>query len=169
MNGVKANAGPRMENTRLREPSVLKLPHSRPVQVMFLTATNENLSPQPRHPEAEYAEATEIARYCVVVEVALYHRFEPFSSLRDRIMHAQPELLLDFSQLHPQPLTDRVTLHRKTPVPIFPANVRETQEIECLRLSFSSLFPVLFSEPPELNPARFIWMKLQPKLSQPLP
>jgi hypothetical protein len=44
MNGVKANAGPRMENTRLREPSVLKLPHSRPVQVMFLTATNQNLS-----------------------------------------------------------------------------------------------------------------------------
>jgi hypothetical protein len=41
---------------------------------MLLSATNENLSPQPRHPEAEYAETTEIARYCVVVEVALYHR-----------------------------------------------------------------------------------------------
>jgi hypothetical protein len=51
MNGVKANARPRMENTRLREPSVLQLPHSRPVQVMFLAATNENLSPQPRHPD----------------------------------------------------------------------------------------------------------------------
>jgi hypothetical protein len=56
MNGVKANARPRLENTRLREPSVLKLPHSRPVQVMFLTASNENLSPQPRHPEAKCAE-----------------------------------------------------------------------------------------------------------------
>jgi hypothetical protein len=158
MNGVKANAGPRMENTRLREPSYLQSPHSRPTQVMFLAATNQSLSPQPSHPEAEYAEAIGVARYRVVVEVALYDRFEPLSGLRDRFVQALTELLFDFSQLRPQALAYRMALHCKVPVPIFPADVRESQKIERFGLSFSSLFPVLFSESPELNPARFVWV-----------
>ena len=117
MNGVKANTGQRMENTRLREPSYLQLPHSRPGQVVLLAATNQSLSPQPRHPETEYAEATGIARYRVVVEIALYDRFEPPSGLRDRFVQALTELLFDFSQLRPQALAYRMALHRKVPVP----------------------------------------------------
>jgi hypothetical protein len=67
-------------------------------------------------------------------------------------------LLLDFIQLPPQALSDCVALYRKASVPVFPADVREPQKIECLRLTVSSLFPVLFGETPELNPARLVWV-----------
>ena len=73
------------------------------------------------------------------------------------------------SQLRPHALADRVALHRKVPVPVLPADVRESQKVERLGLPFSSLFPVLFGKPPELNPARFVWVQFQPELSQPLP
>jgi hypothetical protein len=36
--------------------------------------------------------------------------------------------------------------------------MRESQKIERLGLSFSSLFPVEFGKPPELNPARLVWV-----------
>ena len=55
------------------------------------------------------------------------------------------------------------------PVPVLPADVRESQKIERLGLPFSSLFPVSLGKPPELNPARFVWVQLQPELQQPLP
>jgi hypothetical protein len=94
----------------------------------------------------------------VVVEVTLYNRLGPLASLSDRVVHALTELLLNFIQLPPQELADRMALHGKSPVPVFPADVREPQKIECLRPSFSSLFPVLFGKSAELNPARLVWV-----------
>jgi hypothetical protein len=73
-------------------------------------------------------------------------------------VHALPELLLNLCQLPPHALADRVTLHRKVPVPVFPADMRESQKIERFGLPFSSLFPVLFGKSPELNPARLVWV-----------
>jgi hypothetical protein len=40
MCGVKAHTGIRMENTRLREPPIKRLPHAHPGQAMPLTATH---------------------------------------------------------------------------------------------------------------------------------
>jgi hypothetical protein len=84
-------------------------------------------------------------------------------------MHAPAQQLLDFQQLCPHPLVDRFALHRIAPVPVSPADMRESQKIERLGLSFSSPVPVGFGEPPELNPARFVWVQFQSKLSQPFP
>jgi hypothetical protein len=47
--------------------------------------------------------------------------------------------------------------------------VRESQKIERLGFSFSSLIPVVLGKPPELNPARLVWVQFQPKLPQPFP
>jgi len=47
--------------------------------------------------------------------------------------------------------------------------MREAQKVERLRLSFSSLLPVLFGVPPKLNPARLVWVEFQSKRLQPLP
>lgn len=47
--------------------------------------------------------------------------------------------------------------------------MRESQKVERLWLTFPSSFPVLFGEPPELDPARLVWMEFQPKLPQPFP
>jgi hypothetical protein len=84
-------------------------------------------------------------------------------------VHALTKLLLNVNQLPPHSLADRVALHREVPVPVLPADVRESQKIERFGLPFSSLFPVLFGKSPELNPARFVWVQFQSKLSQPFP
>src|SRR5690242_16360733 len=84
-------------------------------------------------------------------------------------MHASTQLLLDFQQLGPHPLANRFALHRIAPIPVFPAEMRKSQKVERLRLPFSSLFPVDFGKPPELNPARLVWVQFQPELPQPLP
>ncbi len=158
MNGVKADARVRMKNTRLGEPPHLQLPHSRPVQVSPLAATDENLPPQPSNPPAEYVKTIGVARYRVIVEVALHNRPEPFPGSATGSCIALLELLLNFCQLPPQALVDRVTLHREIPVPSLPADMRESQKVECFRLPFSSVFPVVFGTPPELDPARFGWV-----------
>ena len=101
----------------------------------------------------------------MIVEVALHNRPEPLSGSGHRFVHALPELLLNFCQLLPQSLTDRVAFHRKVPVPVFPADMRESQKVECCRLLFPSPFPVLFGKSSELDPARFIWVQFQPELS----
>ena len=142
----------------MRDPSVRQSSHSRPIQVTPLAPTDQNLPPQPSHPIAEYAEAVGVARYRVVVEVALHDRPEPLPGCRHRFVHALPELLLDFCQLRAHALAYRLALHRKVPVPVFPADVRESQKIERFGLPFSSLFPVLLGKSPELDPARFVWV-----------
>jgi hypothetical protein len=104
----------------------------------------------------------------VVVEEAQHDRLEPFPRLRDRIVHALTELLLYLFQLSCHTLGDRFALEFELPIPGFPADMRETQKTERLGLTFSSLLPVKFGKPPELDPARLIRMKLQSKLLQPL-
>ena len=84
-------------------------------------------------------------------------------------MHALPKLLLDLSQLSAHALADRRAPHREPPNSVPPADVLEAQKVECFRLAFPSSFPVLLGKPAELDPTRFIWMELQPKLSQSFP
>ena len=45
----------------------------------------------------------------------------------------------------------------------------EAEKVERFRLTFPSSLPVRFGRPPELNPARFVGMEFQPKLSQTFP
>ena len=158
MNSVKASAGPRMEDARLRDPSGLQLLHTCPVQIMPLAATDQKLPPQPSYPKSEHAEGIRVARYRVVVEVALNDRLEPLPGYGHRFVHALPELLFDFCQLPPQALAYRVALHRKVPVPVLPADMRESQKIERFGLPFSSPFPVSLGKSSELDPARFVWV-----------
>ena len=110
MNSVKANSWVRMQHPRLRQPAVHQPHYSRPVQVMLLAATAQNLPPKPSHSIAKDAEAFRVSRYRVVVEVALYDRSQPPPGERRRLMHASAELLFDFFQLGPQPLANRFAL-----------------------------------------------------------
>src|SRR5215471_13028730 len=71
-------------------------------------------------------------------------------------MPASAKLRLDFKQLSPHPLADRLAPHRIAPLPVLPADMREPQKIERLGLAFSSLVPVDLGMPPELHPARFV-------------
>ena len=70
-------------------------------------------------------------------------------------------------KLGPHPLSDRLALHHKVPVPVLPADMRESQKIERLWLPFSFLYPVQLDKSPELDPARFLGVQFQLELSQP--
>src|SRR6516162_11527454 len=105
----------------------------------------------------------------MVEVVALHDRLEPLARLRHRYVPTPLELLLDLLQLPPQALGDRPALHGKVPLPVLPADMREAQKVDRLRLPSSSLLPVSFGIPPELDPARLIRMQFQAKLPQTLP
>jgi hypothetical protein len=147
-----------MENTRLGNPAISQLVHPLPRQVMLLAPMDQRGPPEPGHPIAESGQAVSVSRYRVIVEVPLHDRPEPLASLRHRFMRSSTELLLDLQQFGSHPFADRFALHGIAPLPVLPADVRESQKVERLGLAFTSLFPVDFGEPPELNPARLVWV-----------
>ena len=158
-----------MQHVRDGQPAGREFTQSFAVEAMALAAWAQLGSPQPGQPVAKEPQAVEVSRYRVIVEVALHDRPEPLARVRDRIMPALAELLLEFPQLPPQAFADRLPLHGKLPPPVLPADMREAQKVERLRLTFSSSFPVEFGKRPELNPARFVGMQFQPKPPHPLP
>ena len=158
-----------MQHVRDGQPAGREFTQSFAVEAMALAALAQLGSPQPGQPVAKEPQAVEVSRYRVIVEVALHDRPEPLARVRDRIMPALAELLLEFPQLPPQAFADRLPLHGKLPPPVLPADMREAQKVERLRLTFPSPFPVEFGKRPELNPARFVRMQFQSKLPRPLP
>src|SRR5208337_3808796 len=154
---------------RSGQPAGRQLTQAVPVEAVALAALAQLSSPQAGQPVPKGPQAVEVSRYRVVVEVALHDRPEPLSRLRNRIVPTLPELLLNFLQLPPQSLGDRLPLHGKLPPPVLPADMREAQKVERFRLTFSPSFPVQLGKRPELDPARLVGMQLQPKLPQPFP
>lgn len=59
----------------------------------------------------------------MVVEVTLDDRLEPRPRLRNRIVYARAELLLDLLQLSPQALGDRFAFENELPVLALPGNM----------------------------------------------
>ena len=127
------------------------------------------MPPEHKQPVPEQGEASGVAWYRVIVEVALHDRFEPLTGLRQGIVHALVELRLDASKLGPYALADRLAPNCKPSQAVLPTDVGKAQEIERLRFPFSPTSPVLFGEPAEFDPARLIRVKFQSKLSQSLP
>src|SRR5208337_3539846 len=158
-----------MQHARHGQPADSQPVQTVPVESMALAALPQLRSPQTGQPSPKGEQAVEVSRYRVIVEVALHDRPKPLSRARNGLVPALPELLLKFLQLLPQSLADGLALHGKGPLPVLPADMREAQKVERLRLAFSSAFPAEFGISPELNPARFIRMQFQSKLFQPFP
>ena len=59
-------------------------------------------------------------------------------------------------------------LELETPAPGLPADVREAQEVERLRLPEATRLPSLGGEPPELDQPRLVGVQLQAELREPL-
>ena len=131
-----------------------------------LTTALQRASPVAEHTFPEQPEAIDVARYSVVVEVALHNRSEPGTCLWHRIMHSQAKLLFDFLQLLAHALANSHTSHSVRPLPALPADVREAKEVEGLRFPFPSAFAIRFGIPPEFDSARLVRVKIQSELPQ---
>src|SRR6266542_5274856 len=82
-------------------------------------------------------------------------------------MPASHQLGLDLAQLRLQPLRLGDALELKASVAGLPADVREAQEPERLRLAESPLLSSLGGEPAELDQARLLGGQLQVELRKP--
>src|SRR5262245_14364274 len=83
-------------------------------------------------------------------------------------MHASPQFLFQGPQLGLLPLAHRLSQDREVPLPGPCANVRETQEVERLRLAFPTLAPILFRKAAKFDDARLIGMQLKAEVRESL-
>src|SRR5215469_742579 len=86
-----------------------------------------------------------------LVEVALGHAPHPPPLLGYGQVPAPFELIVELAQLAPAPFRDRLPQHPELPGPGLPADVREAQEVERLRLAEPPGLPVPDGEPSELD------------------
>src|SRR5438552_17864991 len=82
-------------------------------------------------------------------------------------MPVPQELVFDLPQLGPHPLGDRDTAQPEPPVPGLPADMREAEEINRLRLAEPARLPP-GGVPPELDQARLARVQSQGELREPL-
>jgi len=123
--------------------------------------------PQPRDWLPECAQSMNITRQCVVLIVASEARLEPLLRGSQRLVHALPQLLLEGLEHGPQLLRRSLPPDDKAlAVSGYPADMRERQKVERLRLAFATLPPVRQGEPAEFDQSRFLRVHFQPELRQ---
>jgi hypothetical protein len=88
----------------------------------------------PDHLGSEGLHRVGVAGHGEVGEVTLQHASHPLALVRDGLIPASLEFVVDLSKLRPHPLRDRGTPQPEPPLPCLPAEVRESKEIERLRL-----------------------------------
>jgi len=74
-------------------------------------------------------------------------------------MHAALEFQIDFSKLCLPPLAHRFAEDRKHSLPGLTATMSESQEVECLWLSFATPISVFPRKPAKLQNAGFVRME----------
>src|SRR5712692_11134901 len=131
---AKAPQGIGMANTRRGQPPLDEPAHPLPGDVPCLTAPRQGAVPEPAHLEPEHGERRAVHGHPVVTDVPTDHLTQPCTHRWERIVPTPPELGLHLAQLRLQPLPDRLPPHREAPVPLLPADMREAEEIERLRL-----------------------------------
>jgi hypothetical protein len=93
----------------------------------------------------------------MVLKVASDDGSQPFARASQRFMHALPQLPLDGLELGAHLLCRRLPPDNKArTVPGFPTGMREPQEIERLRLAFSTLPSIRYGKSAELDQSRFL-------------
>src|SRR6266446_8162487 len=115
MNGVKAHIRIRMHDVDAGNPPAHQSLHTLPVHVVPLASAAQGLPPVPGNPISEGLKPIPVAGNRVIVEVALHDRPQPLPRLRNRIVHALPQLLPDFLQLCARPLAYRLPFYGKAP------------------------------------------------------
>src|SRR5215469_550676 len=169
--GDDAHAAQRvgMTDSRQRQPAVNEAPHAVPEDTAVLAAPRQRVFPEPADPEPKHLQRRLVHRHSVVADVATYHRLQPLTLFGDGFVHAPLKFGFHRVQLRLQPFADRLPQHRKHSVaPLLHADVRKAQEIERLRLPFSTPLPVLDRVRTELHKPRLLGMQFQVELQHSL-
>src|SRR3990172_11210713 len=150
---AKSPQGIGMANARRGQPAPNEPPHPLPGDPSGLATPPQRTTPESPNLETEREQRRAVHGHPVVPQMPLHDRAQPPAHLGDRRVQAAPERGFDLAQLRLQPLPDRLPDHREPPVPLLPADVREAEEVERLRLPLPCVPPPRGRAWPELPQA----------------
>src|SRR5881396_3672415 len=165
---AKSPQGIGMTYARRGQPPLDEPAHPLPGDVPCVTAPRERAVPEPAHLEPKHGDRRAVHGHPVVTSVPTHNLTQPCAHHRDRLV--QPSLQLGFhlTELRLHPLPDRLPHHREPSTPLLPADVREAEEVERLRLPRAGALSVLGREGPEFQQPRLLGVQLQAELCEPL-
>src|SRR6185312_4541372 len=109
------------------------------------------MPPQVSHVMPEDVQCLRIRRHRVIVEVALHHKTQPLSLIRNWQVHTPPQLLFDPLELRPHAVRSGFPSNLESARASFPADEGEAQEVEGLRFAEPTPCAALCRETTELD------------------
>ena len=168
-NDAHAAERKRMMYSRRRQPAVDQTQHPFPRHSAVLAPARQRPMPKPAYPMTEQMQRCAVHGHSVIADVSTHHRPQPLACVLDGSVHAQSQLGFHRVQLRLQPLTNRLPQNREASVaPLLPADMREAEKVERLRLPFSAPLPISRRVRSELQEPRFVRMQFELKLPKPL-
>jgi hypothetical protein len=128
-----------MTDRRQRQPASDETPHAVPEDAAVLATPRQRAMPKPADSEPKNCQRRLVHGHSVVAKVSTYNRPQPLALLGDGFVHSSPKLGFHLIQLRLQPFPDRLPQHREPSIaPLLHADMRKAQEVERLRLPFST-------------------------------
>ena len=151
-----------MTDTSGRHPAIDRPLHSRPGQTMALAAPTKRAHPQPADLKTKGAQRRGVHWHAVVADVSADDAAQPQALLADGPVQASPQFGFHRPQLRKQPLANRLPQHREASIaPLLPANVREAEKVERLRVPETTSSPVGGRVRTEFQQTSLLGMHLQ--------
>ncbi len=128
-----------------------------------LAPPKQGVPPGAANLTAEALQASEIAWDRVVIEIALYHAVQPLPDLDDGFVPPPHQSGPKGRPRRPYAFLRREAKDLKPPLTSSATAVRESQEVERLRMPLTSLATVLNGESTKLDQPRLVGMQCQPE------
>src|SRR5438309_4561601 len=154
-----------MTDRRHRQPASDDTPHAIPVNAAVLAPPRQRAMPKPADSESKNRQRRLVHGHSVVAKVSTYNRPQPLALFGDGFVHSSLKLGFHLVQLRLQPFPYRLPQHREPSIaPLLHTDMRKAQEVERLRLPFSTPLPLVDRIRTELQKSRFLGMQLQLEL-----
>src|SRR6185436_17993368 len=151
-------------------PAVKHSVHALPRQARLLAATPERAVPVATNMITKRTQRRQVRRHTVITIVSRHYRPQPIAHFSHALVHSFAKFRFDRLQLSSFPLTHRPPQYHEHPVAaLLPADVREAQKVECLRLPLSPPFSPFGCIAAKLDHPRFLGMQFQFELGESLP
>src|SRR5215831_8286305 len=139
MTDEKPLFGPRVLDAWIRQVTIGDYLHSRPCEPMLLTPPPDGVEPTVDQMVPERRDRRRAHWHRVVGQPAAKHLGKPFALRLDAFVASRVELFLDLPQLHSHPFARwGPSQHEAAAASSGRANVRESEEVERLRLAETS-------------------------------
>jgi len=157
----------RMELLAVRYVAADKPIEALPGQPVPLAPPKQGVPPSAANFTAEALQSSEIAWDCVIVEVALHHTVQPLTEFGDGFVPPH-QSGPNGRQRRPHAFLHRKANDLEPPLTVGPTAVRESQEIERLRMALAPLATVLDGESTKLDQPRLVGVQRQSEFREPL-